>query len=75
MHQSAIVTATLLGNDPGWLIIVKTLLVFAFLVVMVLLTIWGERRVVARMQMRLGPNRVGPFGLIQGASRWHQARA
>ena len=66
MHQSATVTAALLGNDPGWLIIVKTLLVFAFLVVMVLLSIWGERRVVARMQMRLGPNRVGPFGLIQG---------
>ena len=66
IHQSAIVTADLLGNDPGWLIIVKTLLVFVFLVVMVLLSIWGERRVVARMQMRLGPNRVGPFGLIQG---------
>lgn len=66
MHQSAAVTAALLGNDPGWLIIVKTLLVFVFLVIMVLLSIWGERRVVARMQMRLGPNRVGPFGLLQG---------
>ena len=66
IHQSAAVTAALLGNDPGWLIVVKTLLVFVFLVVMVLMSIWGERRVVARMQMRLGPNRVGPFGLIQG---------
>lgn len=66
IHQSAIVTASLLGKDPGWLIVVKSLLVFIFLVLMVLMAIWGERRVVARMQMRLGPNRVGPFGLLQG---------
>jgi len=66
IRQSVSVTADLLGNDPGWLILVKALLIFVFLVLMVLMAIWGERRVVARMQMRLGPNRVGPFGLIQG---------
>jgi NADH-quinone oxidoreductase subunit H len=38
---------------------------FILLVVIVLLTIWAERRVVARMQSRVGPNRVGPFGLLQ----------
>lgn len=58
-------TAQLIGADPGWLITVKALLVFIFCVVLTLLSVWGERRLVGRMQQRPGPNRVGPFGLIQ----------
>lgn len=59
-------TAQIIGADPGWLITVKALLVFIFCVVLTLLAVWGERRLVARMQQRPGPNRAGPFGLIQG---------
>ncbi len=53
------------GQDPWWLIIIKVVLAFAILMVFTLFNIWFERRVVARMQHRLGPNVHGPFGLLQ----------
>ncbi len=58
-------TAELIGADPGWLILVKAALVFIVCVVLTIMSVWGERRLVARMQQRVGPNRVGKFGLIQ----------
>jgi len=58
-------TTELIGADPGWLIVVKALIVFVICVLLTLMSVWGERRVVGRMQQRPGPNRVGPFGLIQ----------
>ena len=53
------------GHDPVWLVIVKAVLIFLILVLLTLFNIWWERRVVARMQHRIGPNVNGPFGLLQ----------
>jgi NADH-quinone oxidoreductase subunit H len=55
----------LFGNDPWWLVLGKSVAVFGLLVLLTLFTIWWERRVVSRMQNRIGPNRVGPQGLLQ----------
>jgi NADH-quinone oxidoreductase subunit H len=57
--------AQIIATDPGWIILVKGLLIFIVCVLATLMSVWGERRLVARMQQRMGPNRVGPFGLIQ----------
>jgi NADH-quinone oxidoreductase subunit H len=53
------------GHDPWWLVIIKVLAVFLFLLLGTLFAIWAERRILGYMQSRPGPNRAGPFGLLQ----------
>jgi NADH-quinone oxidoreductase subunit H len=53
------------GADPFWLILLKGVGVFAFLLLMTLFSIVFERKVVAKMQQRVGPNRHGPKGWLQ----------
>jgi NADH-quinone oxidoreductase subunit H len=59
---------TLPPNWPGgfwahWGVFVAIIIVFVLLVAMIF--IWFERRVIGRFQVRPGPNRVGPFGILQ----------
>ena len=48
-----------------WMVLLKVGIVFAFLLLTTIFMIWFERRVIGRMQNRPGPNRAGPWGLLQ----------
>ena len=47
------------------IVIVKVLVAFAFLMVATMFMVWFERKVIAGLQNRVGPNKAGPFGLLQ----------
>ena len=48
-----------------WMVLLKVAIVFVFLLLTTIFMIWFERRVIGRMQNRPGPNRAGPWGLLQ----------
>ncbi|WP_338088358.1 NADH-quinone oxidoreductase subunit NuoH [Nanchangia anserum] len=52
-------------DDRWWITIIKALCIVVFLILSVIMALWVERRGLARMQTRPGPNVHGPFGLLQ----------
>ena len=47
------------------IVLLKTVVTFAVLMVAVLFMVWFERKVISDMQNRVGPNRAGPWGILQ----------
>ena len=54
-----------IGPDWWWVILVKAVIVLLFLITAGAYLTLAERKVAARIQLRIGPNRVGPLGLLQ----------
>jgi NADH-quinone oxidoreductase subunit H len=46
-------------------LIIFVIILFVFFIIMAMAFIYVERRVISRFQIRIGPNRIGPFGLLQ----------
>ena len=51
--------------EPILVMIVKSIVIFAVLLQLVPLILIAERKILGRFQSRIGPNRVGPYGLMQ----------
>ena len=52
-------------KEPWWIALIASLIVVNLVMAAFAYTTWLERKVLGRMQLRFGPNRAGPFGLLQ----------
>jgi NADH-quinone oxidoreductase subunit H len=53
------------NGEPWWISLIKAALIVNLVMLAFAYTTWLERKLLGRMQLRYGPNRAGPFGLLQ----------
>ena len=52
-------------HEPWWIAIIEAVIIINLVMVTFAYLTWTERKVMGRIQLRYGPNRAGPFGLLQ----------
>ncbi|HEX4929863.1 MAG TPA: NADH-quinone oxidoreductase subunit H, partial [Gaiellaceae bacterium] len=52
-------------TEPWWVSVIKSVIIVNLVLVTFAYLTLAERKVMGRMQLRYGPNRAGPFGLLQ----------
>ena len=53
------------NGEPWWISLIKAAIIVNLVMAAFAYTTWLERKLLGRMQNRYGPNRAGPFGLLQ----------
>src|ERR671937_594626 len=53
------------GGEPWWISLIKAAVIVNLVMLAFAYTTWLERKLLGRMQNRYGPNRAGPYGLLQ----------
>ncbi|MDR3068792.1 MAG: NADH-quinone oxidoreductase subunit H, partial [Cellulomonas sp.] len=65
---AAVVSGADFSNDYWWVSLLKGVFIMLLVLTSVIIAIWFERKVVAKMQLRPGPNVHGPAGLLQSTA-------
>ena len=65
MSLPSLVLASGTNGEPWWIAAIEAIVIINLVLVCFAYLTLAERKVMGRMQLRYGPNRAGPYGLLQ----------